>query len=278
MKLPKRNLHSRSEDPARPEDPHMNSVLVSVDSATKRYGNLQVLDNVSLQVNEGQDMVVIGPSGSGKSTLLRCIVGLERLDQGTIEVDRELLTHEWRGGRLLAARPAHMRKVRRSVGMVFQHFNLFPHMTALQNVILAPTHAQGVPSDKAIDDARTLLDKVGLLDKADSFPAQLSGGQQQRVAIARALALKPKLMLFDEVTSALDPEVVGEVLGVMRELAAEGMSMIVVTHEMGFARSVADRVVFMDRGSVVEDGTPDQVLRSPTNERTIAFLKAVLEH
>lgn len=219
---------------------------------------------------------MIGPSGSGKSTFLRCINHLEQITAGRLYVDGELVGYRERGGKLHEMRPREVARQRRQVGMVFQHFNLFPHRTALENVIEAPIHVNRVKKDVAVARARDLLDQVGLADKADAYPLQLSGGQQQRVAIARALAMNPKLMLFDEPTSALDPELVGEVLGVMKKLAAEGMTMVVVTHEMGFAREVADQVVFMDGGVVVESGPPSEVLANPRHERTKAFLSKVL--
>jgi polar amino acid transport system ATP-binding protein len=219
---------------------------------------------------------MVGPSGSGKSTFLRCINHLEQVNAGRLYVDGELIGYRERGGKLHEMSPREAAKQRRDIGMVFQHFNLFPHRTALENVIEAPIHVKRVKKDAAVARGRDLLDQVGLSAKADAYPAQLSGGQQQRVAIARALAMNPKLMLFDEPTSALDPELVGEVLEVMKKLAAEGMTMVVVTHEMGFAREVANHLVFMDGGVVVESGPPREVLANPQHERTKAFLSKVL--
>ena len=250
--------------------------MVKAEQVCKSFGALQVLKGVSLEVGMGEVMCIIGPSGSGKSTFLRCINHLEQITAGRLYVDGELVGYRERGGKLHEMRPREVARQRRQVGMVFQHFNLFPHRTALENVIEAPIHVNRVKKDVAVARARDLLDQVGLADKADAYPLQLSGGQQQRVAIARALAMNPKLMLFDEPTSALDPELVGEVLGVMKKLAADGMTMVVVTHEMGFAREVADQVVFMDGGVVVESGPPSEVLANPRHERTKAFLSKVL--
>jgi polar amino acid transport system ATP-binding protein len=221
-------------------------------------------------------MCIVGPSGSGKSTFLRCINHLEQVNAGRLYVDGELVGYRERGGKLHELRPRDAAKQRRDVGMVFQHFNLFPHRTALDNIVEAPIHVKGVKKNDAVARAKDLLDQVGLAEKATAYPAQLSGGQQQRVAIARALAMSPKLMLFDEPTSALDPELVGEVLSVMKKLAAEGMTMIVVTHEMGFAREVANQLVFMDGGVVVEHGNPREVMSNPRHDRTKAFLSKVL--
>ena len=220
--------------------------------------------------------MLVGPSGSGKSTFLRCINHLEQVNAGRLYVDGELVGYREKGGRLHELRPKEAARQRRDVGMVFQQFNLFPHRTALENIIEAPIHVKGVKQDVAEARARELLDQVGLSAKADAYPAQLSGGQQQRVAIARALAMEPKLMLFDEPTSALDPELVGEVLAVMKRLAKAGMTMIVVTHEMGFAREVADQLVFMDGGVIVERGEPREVMANPKHERTKAFLSKVM--
>ncbi|MGO4203374.1 amino acid ABC transporter ATP-binding protein [Rhodococcus sp. TAF43] len=250
--------------------------MVQADRVCKNFGALQVLRGVSLEIERGQVLCLIGPSGSGKSTFLRCINHLERVNAGRLYVDGELVGYSERGDKLyeLSARAAS--RQRRDIGMVFQHFNLFPHRTALENIIEAPMQVKKVPRAKAIQRARDLLDQVGLAEKADAYPAQLSGGQQQRVAIARALAMDPKLMLFDEPTSALDPELVGEVLGVMKQLANDGMTMVVVTHEMGFAREVADQLVFMDGGVVVEAGDPRRLLANPQQERTKAFLSKLL--
>ena len=242
----------------------------------KRYGRLAVLGGVNLEVGRGEVVVLIGPSGSGKTTLLRCINHLETLDGGRIEVDGELIGYRETNGRLREDSEREVARKRAAIGMVFQRFNLFPHLTALGNVIEAPIHVRKLARAEAEELGRTLLAKVGLADKLDVHPARLSGGQQQRIAIARALAMEPKLMLFDEPTSALDPETIGEVLTVMKRLADEGMTMVVVTHEMGFAREVADRVVFMDEGLIVEEGRPDAILQSPQQERTKAFLNRVL--
>ncbi|WP_067570561.1 amino acid ABC transporter ATP-binding protein [Nocardia acidivorans] len=250
--------------------------MVRADRVCKNFGALNVLKGISLEVERGEVMCLIGPSGSGKSTFLRCINHLEDVNAGRLYVDGELVGYREKAGKLYELHPREAARQRRDIGMVFQHFNLFPHRTVLQNVIEAPTQVKKVKKADAVTRARTLLDRVGLADKADSYPAQLSGGQQQRVAIARALAMDPKLMLFDEPTSALDPELVGEVLGVMRELAADGMTMIVVTHEMGFAREVADQLVFMDAGVVVEAGNPREVLANPQHDRTKAFLSRIL--
>ncbi|WP_345360538.1 amino acid ABC transporter ATP-binding protein [Actinoallomurus liliacearum] len=242
----------------------------------KRFGHLEVLKGIDLDVHAGEVVVVLGPSGSGKSTFLRCINHLETIDGGSIHVDGELIGFRADGGRVRHLRKREVTRQRREIGMVFQQFNLFPHLTVLQNVIEAPTGVRGEPRAQARERARELLRKVGLEDRAGAYPRQLSGGQQQRVAIARALAMRPKLMLFDEPTSALDPELVGEVLATMKALAEEGLTMVVVTHEIGFAREVADRVVFMDGGVIVESGPPAQVLDAPSNPRTRAFLSRVL--
>ncbi len=246
--------------------------MVRGDQIVKRFGNLTILNGIDLSVNRGQAVVVIGPSGSGKTTLLRCINHLEKIDGGRIYIDGELIGYREVKGRLVEDREANIARIRAEVGFVFQRFNLFPHMTALENVIEAPIHVLHQPRDEVVERARALLAKVGLAEKAHSYPHKLSGGQQQRVAIARALAMNPKLMLFDEATSALDPELVGEVLKVMRQLAEEGMTMIVVTHEMGFAREVADRVIFMDKGVIVEQGVPEQIFDAAESERTRNFL------
>jgi polar amino acid transport system ATP-binding protein len=242
----------------------------------KRFRRLEVLRGVNLDVERGEVVVVIGPSGSGKSTLLRCINHLERLDGGQIFVDGELVGYRERNGKLVEDTEREISRKRASIGMVFQRFNLFPHLTALGNVVEAPIRVKKTPRSQAESLGRELLARVGLAEKVDEHPARLSGGQQQRVAIARALAMQPKLMLFDEPTSALDPELVGEVLDVMKQLAVDGMTMIVVTHEMGFAREVASRAVFMDEGVVLEEGAPEQLLRSPQHERTRAFLSRIL--
>jgi polar amino acid transport system ATP-binding protein len=250
--------------------------MVLAENVHKRYGNLEVLRGISLEVAAGEVMCVIGPSGSGKSTFLRCVNHLEPINAGRLHVDGTLVGYHERGGRLHELPEKEVNRRRAEIGMVFQRFNLFQHRTALENVMEGPVIVRRQPRAEAAERARQLLDRVGLADKADAYPSQLSGGQQQRVAIARALAMRPKLMLFDEPTSALDPELVGEVLDVMRGLAAEGMTMIVVTHEIGFAREVADSLVFMDQGVIVESGPPREVIASPQHERTRAFLSSVL--
>jgi polar amino acid transport system ATP-binding protein len=251
-------------------------LLVRAEGVRKSFGAVEVLRGISLDVQAGQVLCVIGPSGSGKSTLIRCINHLEKIDGGRLLVDGHLVGYRRAGTKLHEMRESEIAKRREDVGMVFQQFNLFPHMNVLQNLIEAPTKVKKVPKAEAIARARELLKQVGLAEREKAYPAQLSGGQQQRVAIARALAMQPKLMLFDEPTSALDPELVGEVLDVMKELARGGMTMIVVTHEMGFAREVADQLVFMDDGVVVESGSPREVLANPKHERTKAFLSKVL--
>ncbi len=242
----------------------------------KRFGRLEVLKGVSLDVRRGETICIIGPSGSGKTTFIRCINHLEKIDGGRIEVNDRLIGYRERNGKLIEDSERSIAKQRTKIGMVFQRFNLFPHKTALENVVEAPVHVLGVPRDRAVAEAEALLARVGLADKRDTYPGKLSGGQQQRVAIARALAMKPALMLFDEPTSALDPEVIGEVLTVMEELAHEGMTMIVVTHEMGFAREAADRVVMMDDGVIIEQGTPEHFFEAPEQTRTRAFLSKIL--
>lgn len=254
----------------------MSGLMVDARSVRKSFGSNEVLKGITLTVEQGQVLVLLGPSGSGKSTFLRCINHLETINGGRIYVDGDLMGYRQAGDVLHEMKPAAIAAQRRHIGMVFQRFNLFPHLTALENVIEAPI---GVNKENASDAKQLgmkLLERVGLGDKFDHYPSQLSGGQQQRVAIARALAMEPKLMLFDEPTSALDPELVGEVLNVMRDLAKEGMTMIVVTHEMGFAREVADTVVFMDQGVVVEAGSPAEVLDNPQHDRTKAFINSVL--
>jgi polar amino acid transport system ATP-binding protein len=250
--------------------------MVKAERVCKSFGALQVLKGITLEVGKGQVLVMVGPSGSGKSTFLRCINHLEQVNAGRLYVDGDLIGYRERGSKLHEMSPRDAAKQRRDIGMVFQHFNLFPHRTALENIIEAPVHVKRVKKDAAVARGKDLLNQVGMAEKADAYPAQLSGGQQQRVAIARALAMNPKLMLFDEPTSALDPELVGEVLEVMKKLAAEGMTMVVVTHEMGFAREVANQLVFMDGGVVVESGPPREVLANPQHERTKAFLSKVL--
>jgi polar amino acid transport system ATP-binding protein len=250
--------------------------MVLAEGVHKRFGRLEVLRGIDLAVQRSEVMCVIGPSGSGKSTFLRCINHLEQINAGRLYVDGVLVGYRQRGDKLYELRESEVAQQRIGVGMVFQHFNLFPHMTALGNVVEAPLRVKKESKREVHERARALLDRVGLADKADSYPSQLSGGQQQRVAIARALAMRPKLMLFDEPTSALDPELVGEVLDVMRGLAETGMTMVVVTHEMGFAREVGDELVFMDAGVVVEAGPPREVLANPQHERTRSFLSKVL--
>ena len=244
----------------------MTSPMVKVSNLEKHFGDLHVLKDVSLDMQKGEVVSIIGPSGSGKSTFLRCLNALETPSGGTVEIS----------GNTITKRHADINKIRENIGMVFQQFNLFPHMTVRENIMMAPIDRKHCTKDEASKKAEKLLSRVGLLEKADSYPRALSGGQQQRVAIARALAMEPDLMLFDEPTSALDPEMVGEVLAVMKQLASEGMTMIVVTHEMGFAREVSDRVLFMDGGYIVEEGTPEEVFGNPKEQRTMDFLKKVL--
>lgn len=255
------------------------SPIVQFDNVTKAFGDLVVLDGLSLNVDPAENVTIIGPSGSGKTTILRVLMTLEEPSEGFIYVDGEPLWHMEKNGKLVDANQKHLRKVRGNIGMVFQHFNLFPHMSALRNVTEAPIHVLGMDKNEAADRAVQLLAQVGLEDKHDHYPSQLSGGQKQRVAIARALAMRPKVMLFDEVTSALDPELVGEVLNVIRELAEEGeMAMLLVTHEMGFAKEVSDRVIFFDKGKIVEQGDPIQIFEDPQHIRTQTFLAATLQH
>ncbi|MBP1234481.1 polar amino acid transport system ATP-binding protein [Arthrobacter sp. PvP102] len=250
--------------------------MVLAERVSKNFGTNKVLRGISLEVDPGEVLCIVGPSGSGKSTFLRCINHLERVDGGRLSVDGQLVGYRQKGDKLYELKLKEAAFQRQEIGMVFQRFNLFPHLTAVENITLAPMRVKGISKAKATARAMELLERVGLGDKGDAYPAHLSGGQQQRVAIARALAMDPKLMLFDEPTSALDPELVGEVLDVMKELAKSGMTMIVVTHEMGFAREVADTLVFMDEGVVVEAGPPRQVLTNPQHERTKAFLSKVL--
>ncbi len=267
---PSAGRHSReaAADPAR--------VVVDIRGVHKNYGLVEVLKGVDLQVRVGEVTVVLGPSGSGKSTLLRCINHLEKVKRGTVTIDGELIGYRRVGDRLHELREREVLRQRTHIGFVFQNFNLFPHLTVEDNLVEAPVSALGVPRARAQERAERLLERVGLRDKATAYPGQLSGGQQQRIAIARALALEPKVLLFDEPTSALDPELVGEVLDVIKDLARAGTTMIVVTHEIGFAREVADTVVFMDDGRIVEQGTPADVLDSPRYERTRTFLSKVL--
>ena len=250
--------------------------MVDARSVRKNFGSNEVLKGITLQVEKGQVLCLLGPSGSGKSTFLRCINHLETINGGRLYVDGQLMGFREKGDTIHEMKPNAISMQRSEIGMVFQKFNLFPHLTALENVIEAPVGVKKISKAAATEKAMELLNSVGLSDKAGHYPSQLSGGQQQRVAIARALAMEPKLMLFDEPTSALDPELVGDVLDVMRKLAKSGMTMIVVTHEIGFAREVADRVVFMDGGVVVEDGTPTQVIDKPQNARTKSFINSVL--
>ena len=250
--------------------------MVLAEKVSKNFGTNKVLRGISLEVDRGEVLCIVGPSGSGKSTFLRCINHLERVDGGRLSVDGQLVGYRPRGGKLYELKLSEAAHQRQDIGMVFQRFNLFPHLTAVENIILAPMRVRKLSKAAATARALELLERVGLEDKGDAYPAHLSGGQQQRVAIARALAMDPKLMLFDEPTSALDPELVGEVLDVRKELARSGMTMIVVTHEMGFAREVADTLVFMDGGVVVESGPPRQVILDPQHDRTKAFLSKVL--
>jgi polar amino acid transport system ATP-binding protein len=250
--------------------------MVKAEAVHKRFGRLEVLKGITLEVQRKEVMCLLGPSGSGKSTFLRCINHLEKINAGRLSVDGELVGYRESGDKLHELHDRDIARKRAEIGMVFQHFNLFPHMTALDNVTLAPIRVLGVPRKEARERATELLNRVGLGDKIDVYPVALSGGQQQRVAIARALCMQPKLMLFDEPTSALDPELVGDVLDTMRQLAHDGMTMIVVTHEIGFAREVADTVVFMDEGMVVEEGPPKEVLDNPRERRTQVFLHKVL--
>ncbi len=251
------------------------SIIVKADKVNKHFGSLHVLKDVDLVVRKNEVVVIIGPSGSGKSTFLRCINHLEKINSGHIYVNGHLIGYLERGGRLIEDSERNIARQRAEIGMVFQRFNLFPHLTALENITEAPVRVRKLPLEQARADGERLLARVGLADKRDKYPNQLSGGQQQRVAIARALAMKPSLMLFDEPTSALDPEMIGEVLDVMKELAHE-MTMIVVSHEMGFARACANRVVFVDEGRVVEEGTPDTFFQNPRSERTRQFLSQIL--
>jgi len=255
----------------------MPEPIIRIDNIVKRYGPLTVLDGLSMEVLPGEKLALIGPSGSGKTTILRILMTLESISGGHIQVDGEQLYHMPKNGSLVDADERHLRKMRAKIGMVFQHFNLFPHKTVLDNVTLAPILTKGVAKSVAEKRAMELLDMVGMADKARHVPAQLSGGQKQRAAIARALALSPRIMLFDEVTSALDPELVEEVLNVMKKLADEtDMTMLLVTHEMGFAHDFADRILFFDRGKIVEEGKPDEIFRNPKQERTQTFLRKII--
>jgi polar amino acid transport system ATP-binding protein len=254
----------------------VSDIMVKAEGVHKRFGAIEVLKGISLDVQRGEVVCLLGASGSGKSTFLRCINHLEKIDSGRLMVDGELVGYRQVGDRLHELHDRDICRHRAEVGMVFQRFNLFAHMTALQNIIEAPVHVLKQPRAQAVERARQLLARVGLADRGDAYPNQLSGGQQQRIAIARALAMSPKLMLFDEPTSALDPELVGEVLDVMKSLARDGMTMVVVTHEMGFAREVADRVVMMDQGRIIESAPPEQFFGAPRHERTRQFLSKIL--
>ncbi len=253
-----------------------SEVVVEATDVEKWFGRLQVLKGVSMTVSRREVVVIIGPSGSGKTTFIRCINHLEKIQSGRISVNGHLIGYREDNGKLVEDKESNIARQRQEIGMVFQRFNLFPHKTALENVIEAPVHVRGQKEEEAKTVGLALLTRVGLAHKADAYPAELSGGQQQRVAIARALAMKPALMLFDEPTSALDPEMIGEVLEVMKELALEGMTMIVVSHEMGFAREVADRMVMMDDGQIIEAGTPEHFFSAPQQERTKNFLSKIL--
>jgi len=256
--------------------PMSTDLVLRAEDVHKRFGRLHVLRGVSLDVRRRETVCVIGPSGSGKTTFLRCVNHLEKIDSGRIEVNGHLIGYREQNGKLVEDSERSIARQRTQIGMVFQRFNLFPHKTALENVCEAPIHVLGLPEKEARVEAEQLLTRVGLADKFGTYPGKLSGGQQQRVAIARALAMKPALILFDEPTSALDPEVIGEVLTVMEELAHEGMTMIVVTHEMGFAREAADRVVMMDEGTIIEEGTPEHFFHAPEHERTKQFMSKIL--
>jgi polar amino acid transport system ATP-binding protein len=260
---------------SKPADASRRLVVRALD-VHKRFGRLEVLKGVSLELHRGETVCVIGPSGSGKTTFIRCINHLEKIDSGRIEVNGHLIGYRERNGKLVEDSERSIARQRTQIGMVFQRFNLFPHKTTLENIIDAPIHVLGLPKEQAVAEAEALLARVGLADKRNSYPGKLSGGQQQRVAIARALAMKPALMLFDEPTSALDPEVTGEVLTVMEELAHEGMTMIVVTHEMGFAKAAADRVAMMHEGTIIEEGPPEHFFLEPGEQRTKRFLSKIL--
>lgn len=255
------------------EEKILKNPIVRYERVSKSFGEVQVLKELDLDVQPTEKLAIIGPSGSGKTTIIRLLMTLEEPTSGTIEVDGEPLWHKEVNGKLVPADEKHLRRMRGKIGMVFQHYNLFPHMTIMRNCITAPIHVLGLSKDEAEARAATMLEKVGLSDKVDAYPSQLSGGQQQRVAIARALVMEPTVMLFDEVTAALDPELVGEVLSVIKDIAAEGeMTMILITHEMEFARDVADRVVFLDDGRIAEQGPPSDVLENPQSDRLQSFL------
>jgi len=252
-----------------------SNIIVKAEKVNKHFGSLHVLKDISLEVHKNEVVVIIGPSGSGKSTFLRCINHLEKINSGHIYVNGHMIGYYERNGKLVEDNEKNISRQRAEIGMVFQRFNLFPHLTAIENIMEAPVRVRKAPADQVRVEAERLLARVGLADKRDQYPNQLSGGQQQRVAIARALAMKPSLMLFDEPTSALDPEMIGEVLDVMKELAHE-MTMIVVSHEMGFARAAANRIVFVDQGQIVEEATPEEFFRNPREERTRLFLSQIL--
>lgn len=251
-------------------------MMIKMEKVCKSFGTLKVLNDIDFEVTKGEVVCIIGPSGSGKSTLLRCLNHLERITSGRVYIEDELIDELISGKNQLKVSHKKISEICTSLGMVFQRFNLFPHMTVLENVIEAPITVKKIPRQEAIEYGEQLLEKVGLSDKRDEYPSRLSGGQQQRVAIARALAMQPKIMLFDEPTSALDPELVGEVLEVMKDLAREGMTMLVVTHEMGFAREVGSRVIFMDKGEILEEDTPENIFSNPKHERTKSFLQKIL--
>jgi polar amino acid transport system ATP-binding protein len=252
-----------------------DKIVVQIEKVNKYFGSLHVLKDIDLTVARNEAVVIIGPSGSGKSTLLRCINHIEKINSGRISVNGRLIGYYEKNGRLVEDSEKNIAQHRAEIGMVFQRFNLFPHLTAWENIIEAPTNVRKIPREEAEADAKRLLERVGLLEKRDKYPNQLSGGQQQRIAIARALAMKPSLMLFDEPTSALDPEMIGEVLDVMKELAHE-ITMLVVSHEMGFARAAANRIIFIDEGRIIEDTTPDDLFSNPREERTKTFLSKIL--
>ncbi len=264
-------------EPAAPLPAAGRPPVVKIEDLHKSFGELEVLKGIDLEVAAGSRVTIIGPSGSGKTTLLRCVNYLERPSRGRIYLEGELIGHKPVNGRLVEMADRELARMRANVGMVFQRFNLFPHLTAVLNISLGPIQVLKMPKAEAEELALELLAKVGLAHKRDAYPEKLSGGQQQRLAIARALAMRPKLMLFDEATSALDPELIGEVLRVMRQLAADGMTMLIVTHEMQFAEDVSDRVIFMDQGVIVEEGGPHEMFRAPQHPRTQAFLRTVLE-
>jgi polar amino acid transport system ATP-binding protein len=250
--------------------------MIRLENVYKSFGKLEVLKNINFEVTKGEVVCIIGPSGSGKSTLLRCLNHLERITEGRTIIDGELIDEKVKGKDSLKISPKKVALVCAELGMVFQRFNLFPHLTVLENIIEAPLTVKKIAREIVMEEATLLLKKVGLEDKKDEYPSRLSGGQQQRVAIARALAMNPKIMLFDEPTSALDPELVGEVLEVMKQLARDGMTMLVVTHEMSFAREVAKRIIFMDQGQIIEDSSPEEIFSNPKQERTKSFLQKIL--